>query len=456
MRQALAVFLCCLIWVGCNPEASESRTQVLARYHLAAWSVNQSKMVGLVRAITPISQKTAPSLMVAGNLKTMTPRTNPDPSAFKVTVWEAVVDVGEVPTVEGQKMPAIPTDPKHLVVFGDTGCYANQTANYPAWPYPTIVDTLTKAGVTPPGLVVHVGDYNYRGTPHHSPHHDSPDVYDACGTDFQKQDTTGMKYGDNWPTWELDFFAPAKALLEVSPWAIVRGNHELCSRAGMGWFYLLDPRSKLLDSNYVENPCQNANTYASPAYALPFQSLQLVMVDSANLCDTSVEDSEKATFTPIFQKAIQDGAAQSNSWFVTHKPLFSYDKAESDAGQDTSTEVSTYTCETMDAVLGQPSTNDWSQHFSLLLAGHVHQFQYVKPNATGWPAMFVVGNSGVALRNSTLNGPVNAQFQLDSGSFQATGSAHTSFGYLSIDLSGGSTQATLCDPKGNKKESFSP
>ena len=455
MRKCLAVFLCCVIWNGCHKHVLDS-SQILASYHLAAWSVNQSKMVGLVRAITPDSQKTPPKLLAGGRTITMTARANPDPAAFKVTVWEAVVDVGQSATLEGQPLPIIKNNPQKMVVLGDTGCYPNQNAKFPEWPYPTVVDTLTKQGVTPPDLVVHVGDYNYRGTPHHSPHRDSPDVYDACGTDYQKQDTKGMAYGDDWSTWELDFFAPARALLEASPWAIVRGNHELCSRAGTGWFYLLDPRSKLLDSNYEENPCQNANTYASPAYPLPFQSFQLIMVDSANLCDTSVEPAEQQTFTPIFQKAIQDAKGQQPSWFVTHKPLFSYNKAEGSAGQDHSVKVSTYTCGTMDAVLGQSSTSDWAQYFSLFLAGHVHQFQYVKPSTSGWPAMFVVGNSGVALRNSALNGPVNAHFHLDSGSFQATGSAHTSFGYLSIDLSSGSTQAALFDPKGNTKEKFSP
>ena len=51
----------------------------------------------------------------------------------------------------------------------------------------------------------------------------------------------GSPYGDNWAVWQKDFFDPAAPLLAAAPWVLVRGNHELCSRGGHGWFRLLDP-----------------------------------------------------------------------------------------------------------------------------------------------------------------------------------------------------------------------
>ena len=51
----------------------------------------------------------------------------------------------------------------------------------------------------------------------------------------------GTPYGDNWPTWDADFFTPAKPLLAAAPWVFVRGNHEDCERAGLGWLRLLGP-----------------------------------------------------------------------------------------------------------------------------------------------------------------------------------------------------------------------
>ena len=46
--------------------------------------------------------------------------------------------------------------------------------------------------------------------------------------------------GYGWNVWELDFFAPSARLLAAAPWIMVRGNHEMCKRAGEGWFRFLD------------------------------------------------------------------------------------------------------------------------------------------------------------------------------------------------------------------------
>jgi hypothetical protein len=33
-------------------------------------------------------------------------------------------------------------------------------------------------------------------------------------------------HGDNWPTWQTDFFAPGRPLLEIAPWIVARDNYE--------------------------------------------------------------------------------------------------------------------------------------------------------------------------------------------------------------------------------------
>jgi hypothetical protein len=48
-------------------------------------------------------------------------------------------------------------------------------------------------------------------------------------------------HGDNWPTWQTDFFAPGRPLLEIAPWIVARDNYEACNRAGDGWARLLTP-----------------------------------------------------------------------------------------------------------------------------------------------------------------------------------------------------------------------
>src|SRR4029078_370637 len=64
-------------------------------------------------------------------------------------------------------------------------------------------------------------------------------------------------YGDDWPTWKADFFAPAAPALRAAPWIVVRGNHQICRRAGPGYFRLLDP-----------TPAQTAPTQTPPCVEL--------------------------------------------------------------------------------------------------------------------------------------------------------------------------------------------
>ena len=130
-------------------------------------------------------------------------------------------------TVDGLAAPALPSDIKRIVVIGDTGCRLEgsftQDCNDPAkWPFATVARL---AAARHPDLVIHVGDYYYRETA-------CPDNQPGCA---------GSPFGDNWAVWQKDFFDPAAPLLASAPWVMVRGNHELCSRGGHGWFRLLDP-----------------------------------------------------------------------------------------------------------------------------------------------------------------------------------------------------------------------
>mgnify|MGYP000167914488 CR=1 FL=1 len=52
-----------------------------------------------------------------------------------------------------------------------------------------------------PDLIVHVGDYLYRESP-------CPEGQSGCA---------GSPHGDNWATWNADFFAPASPLLGAAP-----------------------------------------------------------------------------------------------------------------------------------------------------------------------------------------------------------------------------------------------
>ena len=75
------------------------------------------------------------------------------------------------------------------------------------------------------------------------------------GPAYWSQNMQGSPIPDVWPAWRDDFFMPAARLMKTAPWLLVRGNHELCSRAGPGWFYLLDPASALLGGARIQESC---------------------------------------------------------------------------------------------------------------------------------------------------------------------------------------------------------
>jgi len=163
----------------------------------------------------------------------MTLRTSVD-DGFPVAVCE-----GRAPAVTRQLVvgsspaPILTPEVRRIVIIGDTGCRlegrAVQDCNDPeAWPFAEIAG---RAAGRKPDLVIHVGDYYYRET--------------ACPVD--RKGCAGSSHGDNWETWQADFFEPAAPLLAAAPWVLVRGNHELCRRDGHGWFRLLDPH--MLRSN---------------------------------------------------------------------------------------------------------------------------------------------------------------------------------------------------------------
>ncbi len=70
------------------------------------------------------------------------------------------------------------------------------------------------------------------------------------------QNSTGNPDADAWEAWWLDFFQPAGDLLTAAPWVFARGNHELCSHAGPGWFYFLDASSELPEAAAGSSPAR--------------------------------------------------------------------------------------------------------------------------------------------------------------------------------------------------------
>ena len=169
-------------------------------------------------------------------------------------VAHAAASVPRAITVDGLAAPALPSDIKRIVVIGDTGCRLEgnftQDCNDPVkWPFATVARL---AAARRPDLVIHVGDYYYRETA-------CPDTKSGLRRQPLWRQLGGLAEG---------LLQPAAPLLASAPWVMVRGNHEICSRGGHGWFRLLDP-----------HPSTDRCTDTTPPYALRIGSLSLVLFD---------------------------------------------------------------------------------------------------------------------------------------------------------------------------------
>src|SRR5689334_871121 len=198
----------------------------------------------------------------------------PENGAFPLVCAAPIPAGATKASVGGVSLPLPMVAPNRILVLGDTGCRikggALQACNDPAaWPFPSVAAAAARLE---PDLVVHVGDYLYREEP-------CPAGNTGCA---------GSPSGDNWPSWKADFFAPAAPLLAAAPWVILRGNHEDCQRAGLGYLRLLGA-----DAFDPAAPC---NPHLAPLL-VPLGGVTLAAMDNADAPDTSIDDK----LVPIYE-----------------------------------------------------------------------------------------------------------------------------------------------------------
>jgi Calcineurin-like phosphoesterase len=275
-------------------------------------------------------------------------------------------------TVDGVSVPTLPADIKRIVVIGDTGCRLKgdfvQDCNDPVqWPFARVAHL---AAARHPDLVIHVGDYHYRETP--------------CPT--SRPGCAGSPHGDNWAVWQKDFFDPAAPLLAAAPWVLVRGNHELCSRGGHGWFRLLDP-----------HPYADQCVDTTPPYTLNLSPLHLLIFDSADADDTSVNAGKVAVYREQFQTLLTN--PPPHAWLLTHRPVWALAQGPGVKPGDTlnATEQA--------AIQGLVPAN-----LDMVLSGHVHDFTSYDFGSQR-PAQLVVGEGGDA--NDAISQPARPGIPID-------------------------------------------
>jgi hypothetical protein len=318
--------------------------------------------------------------------------------------------------VGGRSLPLPVAEPRRIVVIGDTGCrikaaeQAYQDCSDPQqWPFATIAAAAAREN---PDLVLHVGDYHYRES--------------ECPA---SQICAGSVWGYGWEAWQADFFAPARPLLAAAPWVVTRGNHEECSRAGQGWFRMLEARP-YAPQRSCDDPRDDAVADFSEPYAVPLGGhWQLVVFDSAVASrppdPARPRDRQReARYREQMQAVAALAAAPDmHSIFVSHHPVlgFTVGPAGIEFGNPALLQA-------MRAVNG---TAYFPAGIALALHGHVHAFEAIDFNSAH-PASIVAGHGGDNL-DAELSGAIAATYPQAEGVRIGSVAHSSSFGYLLLE-----------------------
>ena len=347
------------------------------------------------RAVARIvtSEAACPPLIADGRRRTMIERAGPAvlpqrptqstpensrPSAFPVRICEATLPHGvRAASIFGRPLPVPRARIDRIVVIGDTGCrlkasdHAWQACDDPAaWPFARVA---ARAAAWRPDLVVHVGDYLYRENP-------CPAGQPGCA---------GSPWGYGWDAWQADFFAPAGPLLRAAPWVVTRGNHESCTRAGQGWWRLLDPRP-LVPARDCNDPRADTNGNYSPPYAVGLGGgARIVVMDlsAAGNHPIAPDDPRSAQFAEAYRALARLAAPPGFTFAVDHYPILGL-SARTREGHDV-VRPANHAIRSVFARQGPllPAGVD------ILLAGHVHLWEQLS-FAAPYPSQFIAGFSG--------------------------------------------------------------
>lgn len=441
LRPALAALLCILL---AAPAAAMSS---FAFVLLGEGSDGQP--VAIARAVLE-GASTCPALhRASGAVQAMTPRQRPQGSTFAaVLVCETLYPWDEAGSIAApglrHDLPRVSAaTPRRILVVGDSGC--NGAADRRPqdcsgaglgrrWPFGLVADDGLRDH---PDLIVHVGDYNYRGTPHglvlprHLTGYLEPlrvDVFDTgdlddedenpifpIGPGYWSQNLPGSPRPDRWEDWRDDFFLPSARLLGAAAWVFTRGNHELCSRAGPGWFYLLDAASPLLGPGRTQNACppqlpeswragawpvrgepfdgQSFPTQPTAPFRLRLGSLNLIVFDSSDAGDAQIyaRDHYLEMYRRVARMLTDD---PTPSWLVTHRPIWGVVRRAK--GIPAGDAPYGFINLTQQLAVAAAFPNGFPAALVAVLSGHMHRFQ-----ATGFdgrrPPQIVVGTAGMEL-----------------------------------------------------------
>lgn len=363
---------------------------------------------GTVEARVATAGAQCPDIVLDGHASRMVVRATATPE-FPLVCSASLPAQLRHASVGGMDLTLPVADPQRILVLGDTGCRikgsAVQSCNDPAqWPFAKLA---ASAATLKPDLVVHLGDYLYREN--------------ACPAD--NAGCQGTPFGDNWPTWAADFFTPGQPLLAAAPWVFVRGNHEDCQRAGLGWTRLL--ATGAFDA---ATPCAD---HTAP-YTVPLDAMKLVVMDDANAPDTSVD----ATAVPAYRTEFAALGQQTGPlWLLSHRPVWG--AVSGPLGIPVGGNA------TLIEALGAGGI---PKPVELLLSGHIHAFEAMNYKDKA-PPQIIIGGGGDKL-DDTPKDLKGAIFQGSSGVSVKDGLSIDGFGFLLLTKAAAGWDIQLYDQDG--------
>ena len=342
---------------------------------------------GMVARTILTNAAQCPTINLDGNSQQMNVRASPGGiERFPDLVCEFFIPAGtNIATINGQALPLLQPTLGSIAVLGDSGCRLRAVEFDPTdtdwddgkfqncntdtqWPLSVLAKSAAAAR---PDLVIHVGDYLYRESP-------CPKNDHGCA---------GSPYGDNWTTWKADFFTPAAPLLQVAPWIMVRGNHEICKRAGTGYFRYLHPT---LAQGQAALSCIDM----VPFYTVKVGDQSFVILDSSDAADTCPKQRCKSA---PYVEQFSNMSPAVGTWLVTHRPIWGLKNKNVRLNA------------TLQAALAR-----WDGRlppgFTLVVAGHIHLWE-VLSFADQRSPQFVLGNSGTSLAHKIKQPLIGQQIQ---------------------------------------------
>jgi hypothetical protein len=311
---------------------------------------------------------------------TMSDPAESKPSDFSVLTCEKTLSIEtQSASVAGQVLPLPKREVKRIVVIGDTGCrlkksdHAFQACNDPEQ-YP-FAQVAQKAAAWKPDLVIHVGDLLYR-------ENRCPEGNVGC---------QGSPWGYGWDAWNVDFFSPGRVLMHAAPWAMARGNHESCLRAGQGWWRFMDPSPLIAGRDCNDAANDNMGDYTDP-YAIPLGGdAQLIMLDTANTVGKPISEGDirEVKYRDMYHKLEALSQNASYNIGVNHHPILGF-AAEKDKQGNVKLLSGN---EGLQSVFSKINPLMLPPRVNAMLSGHVHLWQEVSFSSPH-PTQFVAGFSG--------------------------------------------------------------